>query len=364
MRWSIHKITFIALLGLFLFGLIGIYTATYEKKIYYKDLDVALKEKATKNYLDQKIINAINSEQFDDAVMYQHLADYMGVNLSQHTLDEIENHSGFFSESWRNTKDFSWGFLTGEADNLVGISGTIASDMTMYGDLRDLSIEGSRFANNQPYDKVVLGMSAIGIGLSASQIFSLGTTTPLKISASIVKVAKKTKYLSNSFVAVISSKLSKAIDFNRLKKVDFSSIESVKKASKYISKSLNDTFIRKALKNIDTIKSKTSIADTIVLLKYVDDPKDLQRVANISKRYKTNTKAVFKILGKRIIKGIVKGSAKIIKWTNMLIAQLISFAISILSFMIIIRKIVLHFIDRFVGVSLALMVKILKRISQ
>jgi len=294
--WSSHKIIFIALLGLFLFGLRGIYTATYEKKIYYKDLDVALKEKATKNYLDQKIVYAINNDAFDDAVMYQHLADYMGLTLSQHTLDEIENHSGFFSESWRNTKDFGWGFLTGEADNIVGISGTIASDMTVYGDLRDLSIEGSRFADNQPYDKVILGMSAIGIGLSASQIFSLGTTTPLKISASIVKVAKKMKYLSGSFVAIVTSKLSKAIDFNRLKKIDFSSIESVKKASKYISKSLDDSFIRKAFKNIDTVKSNTSVADTIALLKYVDDPKDLQRIANISKKYKTNTKVVFKIL--------------------------------------------------------------------
>ncbi len=364
MRWSSHKITFIVLLGLFLFGLTGVYTWTYEKKIYYKDLDVALKEKATKNYLDQKIINAINNEQFDDAVMYQHLAEYLGVKLSRHTLDEIESHSGFLSESWRNTKDFGWGFLTGEADNIVGISGTIASDMTVYGDLRDLSIEGSRFADNQPYDKVILGMSAIGIGLSASQILSAGGTTPLKVSASIVKVAKKMKYLSGSFVTIVSSKLSKAIDFSKLKKIDFSSIESIQKASKYISKSLNDTFIRKAFKSIDTIKSKTSIADTIALLKYVDDPKDLQRIANISKKYKTNTKAVFKILGKRIIKGIVKGSAKIIKWTNMLITQLISFVISIVSFMIIIRKIVLDSIDRLVDILVLLMVKILKRISQ
>ncbi len=350
MRWSINKIIIITLLGLLLFGLMGIYTVTYEKKIYYKDLDIALKETATKSYLDRQIMHAIDTDNFDDAVMYQHLAESLDVSLSRNTLDEIESHSGFLSASWRNTKDFGIGFFTGESDSLVGISGAIAADMTLVGDLRDLSIEGSKFVNNESYDKVILGMSTIGVGLSASQFFTVGATTPLKISASIVKVAKKMKYLSNSFVNIVSSKLSKAIDFDRLKKVDFSSISSIEKATKTISKSLNSKFIRKAFKNIDTIKSNTSVADTLALLKYVDDPKDLQKMANISKKYKKNTKAVFKVLGKNVIKGIVKGSAKIIKWTHMLVAQLLSLLISVLSMLLIIRKIVLNIVYRLVDV--------------
>ncbi len=352
------------MLGLFLFGIVGIYTVTYEKNDYYKNLDTALKEKATKGYIDQKIITSISNEHFDDAVMYQYLAEYLGIKLSQHTLDEIESHSGFLVESWRNTKDFGWGFLSGEADSFAGISGTIASDMTVYGDLRDLSLEGTKFANNQPYDKIILGMSAIGIGLTASQLLSGGATTPLKVSASIVKVAKKMKYLSASFVAIITSKLSKAINFKMLKKVDFSSAESIKKASKYIAKSLDNTFIRKAFKNMNTIKTNTSVADTLTLLKYVDDPKDLQRLANISKKYKSNTKAVVKVLGKRVIKGVVKGSAKIIKWTKLLVSQLISLAISALSFLMMIRKTVLYFVDRFSNFFLGLLARLLQRISQ
>ena len=350
MRWSNNKIIIIALLGLMLFGLMGIYTVTYEKNIYYKDLDTKLKETATKSYLDQKILVAINNDDYDEAVMYQQLAKYLGVRLSQNTRDEIESHSGFLSASWRNTKDFSVGFFTGESDSLAGISGAVAADMTLVGDLRDLSIEGSKFVNNESYDKVILGMSTIGVGLSASQFFTIGATTPLKISASIVKAAKKMKYLSNSFVNIVSSKLSKAIDFNTLKKVDFSNISSIQKATKTISKSLNSKFIRKVFKNIDTIKSNTSVADTLTLLKYVDDPKDLQKMANISKKYKKNTKAVFKVLDKPIIKSIVKGSAKIIKWTHMLVAQFLSLFISILSMLWIIRKIVLNVIDRLVDV--------------
>ncbi len=319
---------------LFLFGSWGIYTIKYEKKVYYKDLDVALKEKATKGYLDKKILDAINNDQVDDAVMYKNLAEYLGITLDPETLSSIEKNNDFLSSSWRNAKHFGQGFFSGESEDMAGLSGSIVSDMTVYGDLRDMSKEGSKFANDEPYDKVIFGMAAIGVGLSASQLFSFGSTTPAKVGASIVKAAKKTGKLSKSFIAIVTAKLSKAIDFKKLKQIDYTSVAAVKKETKRISKSLNNSFIRKAFKNINTIKKDTgSYADTIALLKYVDDPKDLQKVVNVSKKYKKNTKAVFKVLGRGVVRGIVKGSAKLVKWTSLLIAQITSLIISILTFL-------------------------------
>jgi len=71
---------------------------------------------------------------------------------------------------------------------------------------------------------------------------------------------------------------------------------------------------------------------TIALLKYVDDPVDLQRVSNISKKYGKNTKVVFRVLGK----GAIKSITHLIKWTNVLITQVISFIISIVFLLIMI----------------------------
>jgi hypothetical protein len=114
---------------LFLFGSWGIYTIKYEHKTYYKDLDIALKEVATKSYLDQQIIDAIQKDNIDDAVMYQHLAEYLGITLNQETLDEIAKNNDLLSKSWRNIKKFGNGFFSGEADDMAGLSGSIASDM-------------------------------------------------------------------------------------------------------------------------------------------------------------------------------------------------------------------------------------------
>lgn len=59
MRWSINKIVMVVLLALMLFGLMGLYRLIYDKESYYKTVDIALKERVTEPYLDQKIADAI-----------------------------------------------------------------------------------------------------------------------------------------------------------------------------------------------------------------------------------------------------------------------------------------------------------------
>jgi hypothetical protein len=327
------KIILIVASILLAFGIWGAATIHYEKKVYYEDVDTALKEKASRGYLEQKILDAIKEDRIDDAVMYQHLAEYLHVKLSDKTLAEIEKHNDLMSQSWRNAKSFASGFISGEADDLAGLSGSIASDMTLVGDIRDLSNEGSKFVSGEPYDKLIFGMAVIGVGLSASQFFTLGGTTAAKVGSSIVKVAKKTGKLTKKFTSIVSSKLAKAIDFKKLEKIDFHSMDSITNAKKIIAGSLDIKFIRKSFDKIDTIKKNTSTLDTISLLKYVDDPKDLQKVANVSKKYKKNTKAVFKVLGEGVIKGIVKGTEKVVKMTSILITQIISLVTSVVFFL-------------------------------
>ena len=362
MRLFGNRIAICLFIILLFFGGLGYYTLSYEKTNYYKDLDKILYNKLTTNhYIDHQIQIAIKQNAFDDAVMYRQLADSIDIQLDKKTLILLKENNTFILNSWRNTKKFIFGFLTGKSDEFIGLSGAIVSDMTLYGDLRDLYSEGNKFVSDKSYDSLVLGMSVIGIGLSASQVFSFGSTTSLKISASIIKVAKKMNYLSQMFIDKVSLELSKAIDFKRLKTIDFSSIEAIKKQMLDIEKTLNKGFIKKAFKNIMTIKNNTSIADTIFLLKYVDTPQDLQIVSNISRKYKHNTKAIFKVLGKQI-KSIFKGNLKIIRWTKVLIAQFSSLFLAILMFIFWIRKIMYYFVETSVNVILKIIIFVLKLI--
>ena len=85
----------------------------------------ALQEKVTLGYLDEHILQAIKEENFDDVVMYQNLSELLHIDLLPATLLSIESHNGFLEKSWRNTKAFTSGFLKGDADSVVGMSGSM-----------------------------------------------------------------------------------------------------------------------------------------------------------------------------------------------------------------------------------------------
>jgi len=313
------------------FGIVSI--IGIDKNLKYEktkpNLIEEVRAKVENNYLDKKIIEAINHEKFDDVEMYQNLADMVGINLTQQTLDLIASHNSIAEKSWRNTKEFTSGFFTGTSKSAIGMSGTIASDMTVYGDLRDLKIEGTKYQKGEAYDKFILQLSLVGIGLSATQLISVGVTTPLKVGVSIVKLAKKAGTLTKPFLKTLSKKLSKTVDIKILKSVKFS-IFNLGDTTKTISKSVNFKPMSGILTDVNKIQRNSSIADTIGLLKYVESTKDLKKLGKISKQYKGNTKGILSVLGKTAL----RTGKLVIKYSVELIMMIIGFIFSMLGFFV------------------------------
>lgn len=294
---------------------------TYDNRVYEireQNLTKLLEQNVTTAYLDTHIRHAIKKENFDDVEMYVGLASMLDVNLSMSTLENIKSHNGTLEKSWRNLKDFGSGFLSGASDSAVGMGGSIASDMTLYGDLRDLKEEGTKYNNGESYDEFILQLSLIGVGLSATQLLSVGVATPLKVGASVMKIAKKSGSITKSFSKVISKRLSKTIDIKVLKTYN----------PKVIANNINLVPIKGLLKEVNGIKKHTSTADTIALLKYVDTSNGLRKIGKLSKTYKTNTKGVMKVLGK----GALRAGKSVLKVTSKLIAGVIGFIVSVFGF--------------------------------
>ncbi len=303
-------------------------SVTYERLEH--NLTQELHAKMPVGYLDVQIGKAIEVENFDDVLMYENLAKMLGVSLSSSTLTLIESHNGFLDTSWRNTKAFTSGFLNGESNSMVGMSGSIASDLTLYGDLRDLRQEGTKYINDEPYDVFLLNISLVGIGLSASQLLSAGTTTPLKVGASVLKVAQKSGKLTKPFSKELSQRLSKTVDTKVLDTLDFSSIFHPKSTAKTIEKSIDLAPVKILFKDVSKVKNNTSLTDTITLMKYVDTPGDLKTIGKISSKYKANTKGVMHVLGK----GALRAGKSVVKFTTKLMWKLVGFVLSVLGFLL------------------------------
>jgi len=295
-----------------------------------QNLTQALENNITSGYLDRHITDAIAKENFDDVKMYTQLATFLEIPLSSDTQEQISEHNGTVETTLRKLKAFGLGFLKGDAQSVAGMSGSIVSDMTLYGDLRDLKKEGTLYLDDKPYDVFILNISMIGVGLSASQLLSAGASTPLKVGASVLKVAKKTGKITKPFAKVLSKRLSKTVDTKLLKQLEFKNIFKLKSTAKTIEKSIDLVPVKVLFKDVNVIKNHTSLTDTISLMKYIDSPKELKAIGKISSKFGKNTKAVMKVLGK----GALRSGKSVLKWTTKFIYQVAGVVLSVLGFLV------------------------------
>ncbi len=300
----------------------------------YKEPDIKqmIKAKTQNHYLDKEIKKAIESKNFDDVDSYLNLAKEFNITLLPQTKKLIAKENTTSKKVLRGAKNFINGFISGEANNSTQVAGAITSDFTLYGDLRDITIEGKKYIEHKPYDKLILGLSMAGVALSATTLISFGSSSALKVGTSSLKLAKKEKLLTKNFSKILSNKLDKSIDFRALKSININSISNIKKSLKIVKNSVNLKPLKPIFKNIHTIKNSTSLSDTIALMKYIDNQKDLQKVAKISKKYKKATRGIFKLFGKNIFRLVKAG----IKWTLPLIISVLGFILSIFGIFIII----------------------------
>ena len=86
---------------------------------------------------------------------------------------------------------FFQGIVQGNSDEDIGRASALASDFLVIGDIRDLAIEGMHYANDKKVDKLMLSLSSLGLLATATTIYSLGATTPIKGSVSLLKYGKR-----------------------------------------------------------------------------------------------------------------------------------------------------------------------------
>ena len=303
---------------------------TYSTKVQEPNIDAELKQVATQEYLNQKIEDALNQDKIDDAKSYIGLANYLNVPIHNDLRVKVEKQEAPIPSAIRKAKEFASGFITGKSENGASLSGSVVSDFTVVGDLRDTYKEGSKYLQGENYDKFLLNISLIGLAITASTYVSLGATAPLKTGEAVVKSAYKSGKLTKGFIKILDKKFSKSVDLKLVKNLDFSSFSKFKNSSKSVIKSINSKPFKSLFKKLNTIKNNTSYIDSVKLLKYTNNEKDLAKIAKISAKYKANTVGVFKLLGKRVL----RAGKVVVKYTSKFILNIAGFLLSLLGFFI------------------------------
>src|SRR5438552_4122918 len=117
--------------------------------------------------------------------------------LSRRVADAVvaENSPSHFA------RRFASGLVTGNADDVASLSGTVAGDLFVFGDIRDVVREGKHLAMGEETDRLVLGLATVGIAVTAATYVSVGGAAPVRAGLTLVKDARKVGRLGEGLTA-------------------------------------------------------------------------------------------------------------------------------------------------------------------
>ena len=200
------------------------------------------------------------------------------------------------------------GFVVGSLDSGAEIAGSVTSDLVGIGDLRDFSVQGYRHVAGDEYDPILLGLSAIGLGLTASTLGSVGATALPDAGLSVLKNAYRARKVSAPLTAYLTKNAARRVD-TRMLKAELAAASSEgalglarlqKVAARSVDGKVAQTLVDDATV-LGTIGTKGGVRSSLAALSIADGPKDLRKLQRVATRFGDSSHAVMKFLGRSVL---------------------------------------------------------------
>jgi hypothetical protein len=218
--------------------------------------------------------------------------------LSQRVSDALaeENSSSHFA------KRFATGLVTGNADDVGSLSGTVAGDLFVFGDIRDVVREGKHLAMGEDTDKLVLGLATAGLAVTAATYVSIGGVAPVRAGLTLVKDARKVGRLGEGLTEWAGRSARDLVDTPMLQEAVVSG--SVMRPGQTVSAIRAAFHAEKAgalvrlAKDVGRVSEKAGARGALDTLRIAEGPKDVARAARLAESKGSQTRAILKILGR------------------------------------------------------------------
>jgi hypothetical protein len=227
---------------------------------------------------------------------------------------------------------FARGLVTGEADDVASLSGTVAGDLFVFGDIRDVIREGKHLAMGEDADRLVLGLAGVGLAVTAATYVSVGGVAPIRAGLTIVKDARKVGRLGSGLTEWAGRSARGVVDGPMLQNAVATAsiarpgqtIDAVKAAFK-VEKA--GALVRLA-KDTGRVAEKAGTKGALDVLRIADGPADVTRAARLAESKGSQTRAIIKVLGRGALL-LAAGSFNLAWWVFGACLALIGFLASI-----------------------------------
>ena len=199
-------------------------------------------------------------------------------------------------------KRFATGLVTGNADDVASLSGTIAGDLFVFGDIRDVVREGKHLAMGEDTDRLILGLATAGLAVTAATYVSVGGVAPVRAGLTLVKDARKVGRLGEGLTQWAGRSARQMVDTPMLQKAvasgsvlrpgqTLSAIKAAFRAEKA------GALVRLA-KDVGRVSEKAGMRGALDTLRIAEGPKDVARAARLAESKGGQTRAILKVLGR------------------------------------------------------------------
>ena len=255
-----------------------------------------------RDIVTQNIELALAAGDADLANSFVELARERNIPLSDDLSQRVSAAVTEEGSSSHFASRFASGLLTGNADDVASLSGTVAGDLFVFGDIRDVVREGKHLAMGEDTDRLVLGLAAAGLVVTAATYVSAGGAAPVRAGLTMVKDARKIGRLGEGLTEWAGRSAREMVDAPMLQNAvatgsvirpgqTMTAIKAAFRAEKA------GALVRLA-KDVGRVGEKAGIRAAQDTLKIAENPKDVARAARLAESKGGQTRAIMKILGR------------------------------------------------------------------
>jgi len=280
----------------------------------------------------ENIEAALAADDSDLAASFVELAREKNFAVSDELSKRVSDAVTEAGSASHFAKRFATGLVTGNADDVASLSGTVAGDLFVFGDIRDVVREGKNLATGEDADRLVLGLAAVGLAVTAATYVSVGGVGPVRAGLSMVKDARKVGRLGEGLTQWAGRSAREVVDTPLLQQAvvkgsvlrpgeTVSAIKAAFRAEKA------GALVRLA-KDVGRVGEKAGTRGALDTLRIAQGPKDVARAARLAESKGGQTRAILKVLGRGALL-LAAGAFNLTMWVFGALLTLFGFLSSI-----------------------------------
>ncbi len=248
------------------------------------------------------IERALAAGDADLAASFVELAKEKNILVSDELLEQVRNAVTEAGSASHFAKGFATGLVTGNVDDVASLSGTVAGDLFVFGDIRDVVREGKHLATGEQVDRLVLGLAAAGLAVTAATYVSIGGAAPVRAGLTLVKDARKVGRLGEGLTLWAGRSARDLVDAPLLENaVEQASVLRPGQSLDAIKAAFHPeqaAGLVRLGKDVGRVGEKAGVRGALDTLSIAEGPKDVARAARLAESKGSQTRAILKILGR------------------------------------------------------------------